>query len=272
MSASVDERTLDFTDTYGYDSEGRVDCVARSGGSVALQSISLTYDDDGDLTEVDRYQNGVLAVKADYTYNSNDQLVGLVYCGASHATRWPRTPGRTTTRGCRPCCPRGAPPLSLRERARVRACPLSPWERARVRAPRGSWRQHAGHRHDADRLGPGPGRLPGAGQRDLLHLGRRHAELFLRCRRAAYAAATAPPRRPTTGTPTATRPGTDPPGTSYVIGNDNELLYDGTYRYAYDGEGNCVLRFKDPGDIDTIPTGSNGDTDITVYHGTPAAG
>ena len=81
MSASVDG-TLEFTDTYGYDSEGRVDCVARSGGSVALQSISLTYDDDGDLTEVDRYQNGVLAVKADYTYNSNDQLVGLVYCGA----------------------------------------------------------------------------------------------------------------------------------------------------------------------------------------------
>ena len=57
----------------------------------------------------------------------------------------------------------------------------------------------------------------------------------------------------------------NPAGTSYVIGNDNELLYDGTYRYAYDGEGNCVLRFKDPGDIDTVPTGSNGDTDITVY-------
>ena len=47
----------------------------------------------------------------------------------------------------------------------------------------------------------------------------------------------------------------NPAGTSYVIANDNELLYDGTYRYAYDGEGNCVLRFKDPGDIDTIPTG-----------------
>ena len=57
----------------------------------------------------------------------------------------------------------------------------------------------------------------------------------------------------------------NPAGTSYVIANNNELLYDGTYRYAYDGEGNCVLRFKDPGDIDTIPTGSNGDTDITVY-------
>ena len=28
----------------------------------------------------------------------------------------------------------------------------------------------------------------------------------------------------------------NPAGTSYVIANDNELLYDGTYRYAYDGE------------------------------------
>ena len=133
-----------------------------------------------------------------------------------------------------------------------------------------SWRQHAGHRHDADRLGPGPGRLPGAGQRDLLHLGRRHAELFLRCRRAAYRGGNQRHHDATynwdaNGNPSNFDANGNPAGTSYVIANDNELLYDGTYRYAYDGEGNCVLRFKDPGDIDTIPTGSNGDTDITVY-------
>ena len=65
----------------------------------------------------------------------------------------------------------------------------------------------------------------------------------------------APARRITSGTPTATRG---------ALGTGrNELLFDGTYRYAYDQDGNCTLRFKDPGDNDTTP-GPN-DSDFTVY-------
>jgi hypothetical protein len=73
MAATVDG-TADFVDDYTYDSLGRVVSVAEhgidGGNAVATKEIDLAYNDAGELTTVDRYQGGVLAVEADYTYDS----------------------------------------------------------------------------------------------------------------------------------------------------------------------------------------------------------
>jgi RHS repeat-associated protein len=47
-----------------------------------------------------------------------------------------------------------------------------------------------------------------------------------------------------------------------AAGTNNQLLFDGTYRYEYDGEGNRVLRYIDGDGSGTL---TNGDTDVTRY-------
>ena len=51
-------------------------------------------------------------------------------------------------------------------------------------------------------------------------------------------------------------------GSTYIIGANNQLLSDGTYRYLYDAEGNCTYRF-----IDNNQNGQldQGDSEITEY-------
>ncbi len=54
----------------------------------------------------------------------------------------------------------------------------------------------------------------------------------------------------------------DANGCVYATGADNELLFDGTYTFSCDGEGNRVARFIDAdqnGQLDA------GDTDVTTY-------
>ena len=143
--------------------------------------------------------------------------------------------GRTTRRGCRPCCRCGA----------------------RSATPMAAWGQPAGHRHDADRLGPRPGRLPGAGQRDLLHHhGRRHDQLRLRFRRAAHwgdnERATLDlqlgcQRQPRSLTPTATR-------TRHTTSSGRTTARCSTAKtlpaMTSDGKGNWSSPIRRPGDID----------------------
>ncbi len=50
--------------------------------------------------------------------------------------------------------------------------------------------------------------------------------------------------------------------TTYVTGDDNRLLSDGTYRYTYDAEGNRTSKFVDA-DADGVL--DSGDTDVTTY-------
>ena len=54
----------------------------------------------------------------------------------------------------------------------------------------------------------------------------------------------------------------NPTGSGYVIGDDNRLLSDGTYRYSYDAEGNRTAKFIDEDDSHTLTTG---DTEVTEY-------
>ena len=51
-------------------------------------------------------------------------------------------------------------------------------------------------------------------------------------------------------------------GNTYVTGDNNQLLSDGTYRYVYDDEGNRTMRYVDEDSSGTLNTG---DTDISTY-------
>jgi hypothetical protein len=51
-------------------------------------------------------------------------------------------------------------------------------------------------------------------------------------------------------------------GDTYVTADNNQLLSDDTYRYAYDDEGNRTSRFVDADSSGTLNTG---DTDIITY-------
>jgi len=51
-------------------------------------------------------------------------------------------------------------------------------------------------------------------------------------------------------------------GDTYATGTNNQLLSDGTYRYAYDTEGNRTLKFVDADQSGTLTAG---DTDVTEY-------
>jgi hypothetical protein len=51
-------------------------------------------------------------------------------------------------------------------------------------------------------------------------------------------------------------------GCVYATGDDNRLLFDGTYSYAYDAEGNRTARFID---VDEDGILDAGDTDIAQY-------
>ena len=82
MAATIDG-TPDFVDDYTYDSLGRVVTVTErgvtGGNAVAQKEIDITYSDAGQIASIDRYQDGQLAVEADYSYDALGRLVGLVY-------------------------------------------------------------------------------------------------------------------------------------------------------------------------------------------------
>jgi hypothetical protein len=51
--------------------------------------------------------------------------------------------------------------------------------------------------------------------------------------------------------------------TTWITGTDNEMLYDGTYNYNYDADGNRTTRWIAQNSSETAPV--SGDSDITVY-------
>ena len=82
VSASIDG-TPDYQDTYQYDSQGDVTQIAQTGqtggDAVADVQVDLTYNAAGQPQTITRYVGGQLAVTATYSYDSDDNLTGLVY-------------------------------------------------------------------------------------------------------------------------------------------------------------------------------------------------
>jgi RHS repeat-associated protein len=236
MAATIDG-VSDFVDDYAYDAAGRVISVTEhgvtGGDAVANKEIDLTYNDAGELATVDRYQDGVLAVEGDYTYDSAGDLTGLVYRQgdtvlASYA--WTYSGGTVVS---------------------------GQWSVG----SEGNWQPTGGIVPIHDTTGVTSALMSGgfAGLNEVTS-----------CTSADGTANYS--YDPTGELLAATYTGGqvneaysyDANGnrTGYVTGADNRLLSDGTYTYAYDGEGNRNEKFID---VNADGVLDAGDTDVTQF-------
>ena len=245
MAAFVDS-SCDFVDDYSYDSLGRVVSVdehgVSGGDAVANKEIDLTYNSDGELATVDRYEDGVLAVEGDYTYDSAGDLIGLVYHQgdtvlASYA--WTYSDGTATLSAGSSNAdwlPSGGT-VPVHDTTGVTSALMSGGyagldEVTSCTSVDGT----ASYSYDAT------GQLTGA----------------------TYSASNPESLAPSPESYTYDANGNrvTANGDVYATGADNELLSDGTYTYAYDGEGNRTAKFIDANHDGVLDVG---DTDVTEY-------
>jgi hypothetical protein len=82
VAATIDG-VADYVDEYPYDDDGNLVSISRhgvdGGNAVADVDVTLAYNSAGQLTTVNRYLDGVLAVTGAYTYDAAGLLTGLVY-------------------------------------------------------------------------------------------------------------------------------------------------------------------------------------------------
>ncbi len=239
MAAFVDS-SCDFVDDYSYDSLGRVISVVEygvSGGdAVANKEIDLTYNSDGELATVDRYEDGVLAVEGDYTYDSAGELVGLVYRQgdtvlASYA--WTYSGGvATLSAGSSNAdwLPSGGT-VPVHDTTGVTSALMSGGY-AGLDEVTSCTSVDGTASYSYDPTGQLASATYSGGQADESY---------------TY---DANGNRVTAN------------GDTYATGADNELLSDGTYTYAYDGEGNRTAKFIDANHDGVLDAG---DTTVTEY-------
>jgi RHS repeat-associated protein len=223
VSASIDG-TPDYQDTYQYDSQGDVTQITQTGQSggdaVATVQVDLTYNAAGQPQTISRYVGGQLAVTATYSYDSDDNLTGLVYSqGGTTLSQYawtysdesalvvPASAGST-----------GSAELNWTPGSNIIVPPDNPSQIAmdllsgstsptNLIASATSVDGTANYSYDP------AGQLTGA-----TYGGSQPDESY------SY---------DSNGNRT---------NTGYVIGPDNELLSDGTYNYSYDADGNRVER------------------------------
>ena len=239
VSASIDG-TPDYQDTYQYDSQGDVTQITQTGqtggDAVADVQVDLTYNAADQPQTITRYVGGQLAVTATYSYDSDDNLTGLVYSqgGTTLAQyAWTYTnagsPGFSRLVGWLADLAAAAAPNSTGPPARTSSFPrtnpsqipldllsgsTSP---ANLIASTTSVDGTANYSYDP------AGQLTGA----------------------TYSPLPSGEGRVRAPSPTKSY-SYDSNGnrtnTGYVIGPDNELLSDGTYNYSYDADGNRIER------------------------------
>jgi RHS repeat-associated protein len=234
VSASIDG-VPDYCNTYTYDGQGRLVRIVQTGqpngNAVANKQIDLAYRTDGQLATVCRYQDGQLAVEANYAYDSLGRLTGLVYHQgetvlASYDWTYSGTASPVVGSSSAPAAwaPNGGLPL-------VDGLPIE----------------------------AGRGMLPvqdTAGVVSALLAGAYNAEMATTLVSCTSLDGTVAYTYDATGQLTAADYSGDQPderysydangnrtGAGYVVGPDNQLLCDGTYRYTYDADGNRASRF-----------------------------
>ena len=248
MAAFVDS-SCDFVDDYSYDSLGRVVSVhqhgVEGGNAVADIEVDLSYNDAGQITSIDRYENGQLAVEGDYTYNSSGELTGLVYHQSTttlNSYAWTYSGDSTVASG--------------------------QWSVASD----GTWTPTGGLMPVHDTTGVTDALMSG---------GLAGVDLLTSCTSndgtANYSydpngqliGVTYSDSNPESPIPNPESYSYDANGnrvtangSTYVTGADNRLISDGTYTYSYDAEGNRVAKFIDVNADGVLGTG---DTDITQY-------
>ena len=250
MSATVDG-VADFVEDYAYDDSGRVISVVQhgvdGGNAVAEKELVLDYDDEGRIISIDRYQDGQLAVEADYAYDERGRLISLLYHQggttlASYAWKYTDSGEPLLLEGTSNAdwTPNGGLPSEFVDQGML---PV----------------------HDTDGVVDA---LMAGGYADLSRL--------VSCTSldgtvtysydptgqltgADYSDESTPDESYTydaNGNRVTTN------GYVYTTGPDNRLLSDGTYWYDYDAEGNRVARFID---VNVNGILDSGDTDVTKY-------
>jgi RHS repeat-associated protein len=243
MAATIDG-TPDFVDDYTYDSAGNVVSVVEhgvTGGDVVTnKEIDLAYNADGELATVDRYQDGVLAVEGDYTYDSAGDLTGLVYRQgdtvlASYAWTYssdgsPLLSGEGQGEGAFVWSPSGGI-VPVHDTTGVTSALMSGGF-AGLAEVTSCTSTDGTARYSYDPTG------------ELLaatYTGGQAAESYTYDANGNRVTAN---------------------GYVYASGADNRLLSDGTYTYAYDAEGNRTEKFIDANHDGVLDAG---DTDVTAF-------
>ena len=251
MAATING-TADFVDDYAYNAAGQVISVTEygvtGGDAVANQEITLAYNQAGELTTVDRYQDGQLAVEGDYTYDPSGDLIGLVYRQgdtvlASYAWTYssdgsPLLSGEGQGEGVFAWSPSGGI-VPVHDTTGVTSALTSGGfaglnEVASCTSADGT----ANYSYDPT------GELLAAHYTSPLPSGEGQGEGVQPDEAYTY---------DTNGNRT---------NAGYVIGADNRLISDGTYTYSYDAEGNRTAKFIDANHDGVLDAG---DTDVTEF-------
>jgi RHS repeat-associated protein len=244
MAATIDG-TADFVDDYTYDGLGRVISVSEhgveGGNAVVEKRVDFTYNDAGQILTIDRYQNGQLAVEAVYSYDAYGRLVGLVYHqGENVLNSYTWTYSGDGSRLCFSITPDGS---------------LSP----------AAWQPTGGLLPIHDASGVTAALMSGGlSNFDLITsytsndgTATYSYDAMGQLTGAQYSGENAQANESYSYDANGNRI-----GGGYVVGLDNRLLSDGTYRYEYDAEGNRQLRFIDNDQSGTLTAG---DAEITEY-------
>ena len=284
VSATIDG-VADYQDAYSYNSQGQLTTITRTaapsgGDAVADETVDLTYNAAGQVQAIDRYQGSQLAVEADYTYDSSGRLVDLVYSqGTTVLESFAYSYAASATSSPLPSGDgQGASsPLTLGEGQGVRASwlpggamlpatstqsidtaaldkAISPEDLvAGVTSLDGS----VAYSYDAEGqlvaanyspLPPGEGQGEGGQGEGTSGEG-------------GSGQGQAQPNESYSYDANGSRTSSNS-SAAVVIGADNEPLFDGTYTYSYDADGNETDKF-----IDVNHTGvlAAGDTNVTQY-------
>ncbi len=203
------------------------------GNAVAHIDITLSYNDADQVASISRYQDDELTVTADYTYNADGLLVGLVYHqGDAVLTQYTFSGvAWDATASVGPTAPTGQSMLPVHETSEIAEAIAGSSSSSNLLTTVTSSDGTVTYTYDA------------IGQ--LLS--------------ATYSNESIADE---TYTYDANGNRTSATGSASVVGTDNQLLSDGTYRYSYDAEGNRIAKF-----IDTDADGllDEGDTNITQY-------
>ena len=249
-TAATIDGVPDFVDDYAYNAAGQVISVTEhgvtGGDAVANEQIDLAYNDDGELTTVDRYQDGVLAVEGDYTYDSAGDLIGLVYRQgdtvlASYAWTYssdgsPLLSGEGQGEGVFAWSPSGGI-VPVHDTTGVTSALMS-----------GGFAGLAEVTSCTSVDGTANYSYDPTGELLAAH----YTSLSLRERPVRLQ-----PDEAYTYDANGNRT-----NAGYVIGADNRLLSDGTYTYSYDAEGNRTAKFIDANHDGVLDAG---DTDVTEF-------
>jgi len=236
VAVSIDG-VADYVDDYSYDSDENLVAISRhgvdGGHAVAQIDVTLSYTDSGQLASISRYLDGALTVTADYTYDSADLLVGLVYHQGdtvlayytfSHIA-W------DTTASVGPTAPTGQSMLPVSDTSDITSALASGTYVGTLLTSVESTDGTATYTYDA------LGQLLSATYSNDSFADESYTYDANGNRLTAN-------------------------GNTYTTGADNQLLSDGTYTYVYDAEGNRIARFIDTNDDGLLNTG---DTDVTEY-------